>query len=51
MSEQHKCETQESEPNFVKYEANKSDWVKVNPNATPTEYQAAMRAIAHECGF
>lgn len=51
MFEQHKCESQKSEPSFVKYEARKSDWMKANPNATPTEYQAAMRAIALECGF
>jgi hypothetical protein len=51
MFEQHKCENPEPGPNFVKYEANKSAWMKANPDATPTEYQTAMQANAHECGF
>jgi len=37
-------------PNFARYEAKKAAWVKANPDATPAEYEAAMRAIARECG-
>lgn len=33
------------------YEAEKADWVRRHPGATPAEYTAAMRAIAKRIGF
>jgi len=39
------------EPNFGKYEEDKAAWMKANPDATPMEYEVAMRANARECGF
>jgi hypothetical protein len=35
---------------YAEYERKKADWVQANPEATPQEYQAAMRRIALECG-
>jgi hypothetical protein len=35
---------------YEKYEIMKRDWVAENPDATPEEYQAAMRRIAGICG-
>ncbi len=32
------------------YEAAKRAWIAANPNATPEQYDAAMRAIAEMCG-
>lgn len=32
------------------YEAAKHAWIAANPNATPEQYDAAMRAIAERCG-
>lgn len=32
------------------YEAEKARWVDQNPEATPQEYQAAMKKIAERCG-
>ena len=32
------------------YEAAKRAWIAVNPNATPEQYDAAMRAIAERLG-
>jgi len=36
---------------YAAYERMKADWVRANPEATPQEYQAAMRRIARECGI
>jgi len=36
---------------YAAYERMKADWVRANPEATPQEYQAAMRRIAMECGI
>ena len=33
------------------YEAEKRDWLRWNENATPEEYEAAMRRIARELGI
>ena len=33
-----------------RYEAEKAAWIARNPEATPAEYQAAMRAIAQRVG-
>lgn len=33
------------------YEAAKRDWTRTNPEATPEEYQKAMRRIAKELGL
>jgi len=46
----HQYEVEVQEPDFAMYEAKKAGWVKANPDATPPEYEAAMRAIARECG-
>lgn len=35
---------------YARYEANKAMWRGMHPDASPTEYEAAMRAIAKECG-
>ncbi|MFB6311529.1 MAG: hypothetical protein ABEH64_10170 [Salinirussus sp.] len=32
------------------YEQRKAEWIRLNPDATPQQYTAAMRRIAHECG-
>jgi len=32
------------------YEAAKRAWIAANPNATPEQYDAAMRAIAERYG-
>lgn len=34
-----------------RYEAAKAEWIARHPNATPAEYQAAMRALAARTGF
>jgi hypothetical protein len=34
-----------------RYEAEKQDWLRRNPNATPAEYDAAMMRIARELGL
>lgn len=39
------------EPDFTQYEAQKVNWISTHLNATQVEYEAAMRAIAHECGL
>jgi hypothetical protein len=36
-------------PDYAMYEAKKAAWIKANPQATPAEYEAAMRVIAREC--
>lgn len=36
--------------NFARYEASKAMWRGMHPDASPSEYEAAMRAIAKECG-
>jgi hypothetical protein len=33
------------------YEIYKQDWINKNPNATPQEYQSAMRKIAKRAGI
>ncbi|MBV8048766.1 MAG: hypothetical protein JO171_16575 [Paludibacterium sp.] len=35
---------------FAKYESCKARWIAQHPNATPDEYQTAVRAIAKACG-
>jgi hypothetical protein len=35
---------------YARYEAYKAEWRGRNPGATPSEYEAAMRAIAKACG-
>lgn len=35
---------------WIRYAQLKRDWVNANPNATPSQYEAAMRQIARECG-
>jgi hypothetical protein len=37
------------EPDYARYEAKKAAWKRANPDATPAEYEAAMRVIASEC--
>lgn len=40
-------------PSYVqfKYEAAKQAWIKAHPNATCSEYEAAMKAIAKRLGI
>ncbi len=38
-------------PDFAEYERRKADYKARNPDATPEEYQQAMRKIAQECGI
>ena len=33
------------------YEAAKRDWIKLHPNATPEQYQRAMKALATKYGI
>lgn len=33
------------------YEAAKAAWIAAHPNATPAEYEAAMRRIARRLGL
>ena len=35
---------------YREYERRKAAWIAENPQATPEEYQQAMRRIAKECG-
>jgi hypothetical protein len=35
---------------YARYEAHKSEWRSCNPGATPQQYEAAVRAIAKQCG-
>lgn len=35
---------------WARYAQMKREWVDQHPNATPSEYDAAMRKIAKECG-
>jgi hypothetical protein len=35
---------------LASYEAAKAAWIASHPDATPAEYEAAMRRIARECG-
>lgn len=35
---------------YARYEAHKAMWRGMHPNASPFEYEVAMRAIAKECG-
>lgn len=35
---------------WAEYEQRKAGWLRTHPEATSTEYQAAMRKIAKECG-
>jgi len=32
------------------YEFLKAEWIAKNPNATPKQYQIAMKAISKKCG-
>ena len=34
---------------WVRYEVLKSQWLRLHPNATPAEYEQAMRVIARMC--
>lgn len=36
--------------NWQAYEAAKRAWVAAHPDATPEQYEAAMRALAEEMG-
>ena len=36
--------------NWAEYERRKAEWVAAHPDATPAEYEAAMRRIAMELG-
>lgn len=36
--------------NYERYEAEKAIWTGANPNSTPEQYDAAVRAIAKACG-
>jgi hypothetical protein len=35
----------------LRYEVAKAAWVAAHPDATPAEYEAAMRRLARECGL
>lgn len=35
---------------YARYEAYKSEWQSCNPDVTPQQYEAAIRAIAKKCG-
>ena len=37
-------------PNYAAYEAMKAAFVRQHPDATPAEYEVAMREIARACG-
>lgn len=37
-------------PDYVAYEARKRAWDAANPDARPSERDAAMQRIARECG-
>jgi hypothetical protein len=36
---------------YARYRAEKDAWVSRNPEATPEQYQTAMRAISKACGI
>lgn len=36
---------------FAEYERRKAEWVARNPDATPQQYQQAMKRIAKELGI
>lgn len=36
---------------FTEYEQRKQAWKLANPNATPTQFEQAIRRIAKECGL
>jgi len=36
--------------NYLAYEAEKAAWIAANPDATPDQYEAAMREIAKRLG-
>lgn len=38
------------QPDYAKYEQLKHEWIKLNPNATPEQYQQAMTALARKLG-
>ena len=38
-------------PRFEQYAREKREWVDANPQATPEQYQKAMRQIADRCGI
>jgi hypothetical protein len=37
-------------PDYVRYEAEKASWQVQHPQATPAEYDQAVREIARVCG-
>lgn len=39
-----------SSPDYANYEAGKAHWKRSNPDCTPQQYEAAIRAIARERG-
>ena len=43
-------ELQEELPMLARYEQMKRQWIAAHPQATPQQYEAAMRAIARKCG-
>lgn len=40
---------QSTRADYARFEAHKSTWSTQHPDATPAEYQAAVRAIAKAC--
>jgi hypothetical protein len=40
----------EIDVSYTLYEALKSAWIKANPQATPQQYQQAMRRLARKAG-
>lgn len=42
---------QKYRPRFAEYERLKCEWISNHPDATPAEYQEAMRALAADCGI
>ena len=37
--------------NYSAYEAAKAQWIAANPEATPAQYERAMRRLARRCGI
>lgn len=44
-------EKQDETPSWQAYEAAKRQWADAHPNASPAEYDAAMRAIVERLGL
>lgn len=50
LFKQYQCDQVPQEPDFTTYEVKKAAWVAANPDATHSEYEAAMYVNALECG-